>query len=76
MKEAPENTELFDAADTGEVEDLPELAQTQPERSRRENSIINNLVALREKEIVIRDTAAAKIKGYDAALLALGWDGE
>jgi hypothetical protein len=35
-----------------------------------------HLIAQRDKAITIRDNAAKEVKEIDAALLALGWEGQ
>jgi len=63
------------AKTTHDIEDSPELQQTQPikKKPRRINTSIRNILAQREKAIAVRDQATAEVKNYDAALIALGW---
>ena len=63
------------AKTTHDIEDSPELQQTQTikKQPRRINTSIRNILAQREKAISVRDQATAEVKNYDAALIALGW---
>ena len=63
------------AKQTHDIEDSPELRQTQTAKKqpRRIKNSIQNILAQREKAITVRDQATAELKNYDAALIALGW---
>jgi hypothetical protein len=71
----PQTIELSPAEVIG-LGEVAEQSAVKPKRPARVERAINNIVERRQVVLVIRDRANDELKGLDAALLALGWDGE
>ena len=63
------------AKTTHDIEDSPELRQTQTIKKQPRHIAIGtrHLIIQRDKLIAIRENAIDELRGIDAALMALGW---